>query len=81
MFIPKKDLHSTGKVSCGLGGVIPYFKNNDSIYITDTLNNFLKIYKENTQDKNIYNVDEYWDYKRVNNTDIYTFKINNDDLK
>lgn len=64
------------------GGVILSFRDYDSIYIKDSSNEILKIFKENTVGKNIYNVDEYWSVSEPSkNHFVYTYEITEEDLE
>ena len=54
----------------------------DSIYITDTSNKVLKVYKEDTPGKNIYDVDKYWQKREPSkNFFEYTYEITDEDIK
>ncbi|WP_233882151.1 hypothetical protein [Tenacibaculum piscium] len=59
-----------------------YFNDFDSIYVKNSSNEILKIFKENTTGKNIYNIDEYWSVSEPSkNHFIYTYEITEEDLK
>ena len=63
------------------GGVILSFRDYDSIYVRNTSNEILKIFKEDTEGKNIYNVAKYWTVRETSkNHFVYTFEITNEDL-
>ena len=63
-------------------GVYLTFVDNDSIYITNTSNEVLKVYKADTPGKNIYNVDEYWQKREPSkNFFEYTYEITAEDIK
>ena len=65
----------------GLGRVALSFQEYDSIYIQSASNEVLKTYKENTPDKNIYNVDEYWTVREPSkNRFVYTYEITDEDI-
>ncbi|MEX0361177.1 MAG: hypothetical protein AB3N10_09340 [Allomuricauda sp.] len=65
----------------GTSGVFLTFVDNDSIYIQDSSNEVLKIFKEGSQGKNIYNVDENWEVTEPSkNHFVYSFTITNEDL-
>ena len=54
----------------------------DSIYITNTSNEILKVYKEDTPGKNIYSIDEYWSVSETSkNHFVYTYEITEEDLE
>lgn len=58
------------------------FMDFDSIYITNTSNEVLKVYKADTPGKNIYNVDEYWQKREPSkNFFEYTYEITAEDIK
>ncbi|MCF6213953.1 MAG: hypothetical protein L3J45_08010 [Flavobacteriaceae bacterium] len=78
----KKEISIWGGAECGMGGPTGlYLKDNDSIYITNTLNEVLKVYKENTAGKNIYNIDKYWSISKPSkNYYKHTFEITNEDI-
>ena len=64
------------------GGVILSFRDYDSIYIKDSSNEILKVFKENTPGKNIYNVDEYWSVSEPSkNHFVYTYEITEEDFE
>ncbi|PCJ95503.1 MAG: hypothetical protein COA50_09920 [Flavobacteriaceae bacterium] len=55
--------------------------NFDSIYITNTTDDILKVYKAANAGKNIYDIKNYWTVKSVTkNHDEYTYEITNEDL-
>ena len=75
----KKSLYT--EINPGLGRVGLDFIDFDSIYIKDNSDNVLKVYKQNTTGKNIYNVDEFWIVKESpKNHFIYSFEITDEDL-
>ncbi|MCF6213269.1 MAG: hypothetical protein L3J45_04505 [Flavobacteriaceae bacterium] len=79
----KKEISLYGGAKCGMGSSSPvlYLKDNDSIYITNTSDEILKIYKQNTVGKNIYNADKYWTRtKPSKNFFEYTFEITDKDI-
>lgn len=66
----------------GLGQAIFSFVEHDSIYVTNSLDKILKIYKENTTGKNIYNIDEYWSVSETSkNHFVYSYEITEEDLE
>ena len=66
----------------GTSGVFLTFVDNDSIYIQNTSNEILKVYKADTPGKNIYNVDEYWSVSEPSkNHFVYTYEITNEDIE
>lgn len=59
-----------------------YFNDFDSIYIQNSSNEILKLYKASTPGKNIYNVDEYWSVREPSkNHFVYTYEITEEDLE
>ena len=65
-----------------LGQAILSFVEHDSIYITNSSEKILKVYKADTPGKNIYNVDEYWQKREPSkNFFEYTYEITEEDLK
>jgi len=68
-------------INKGLGQAVLSFVFYDSIYITNTSDKILKVYKENTFGKNIYNVDKYWKRSKPSkNFFEYTYEITNGDI-
>lgn len=66
----------------GTSGVFLTFVDNDSIYIQNASNDVLKVFKEDTTGKNIYNVDEYWNVEETSkNHFVYTYEITEEDLE
>lgn len=66
----------------GIGGANLGFHDYDSIYIENSSNQILKVFKEDTTGKNIYNVDEYWSVKETSKTHfLYTYDIMEEDLE
>ncbi|MGN7512826.1 MAG: hypothetical protein ACTHOM_00520 [Allomuricauda sp.] len=66
----------------GLGNAVLSFTAYDSIYITNMSEEILKIYKENTPGKNIYNIDEYWKVTESSkNHFVYTYIITQEDIE
>lgn len=59
----------------------PSFDEYDSVYVKNELGEIIKVYKPNTQGKNIYDIDKYWESsepsKRVYK---YLYEINVEDL-
>jgi hypothetical protein len=78
----KKEISIWGGVKCSTGGAtILYLNNYDSIYITNMSDKILKVYKENTSGKNIYNIDKYWRRtKPSKNFFEHTFEITDKDI-
>ena len=59
-----------------------YFNDFDSIYIENSSNKILKVFKENTVGKNIYKVDKYWSVSEPSkNHFVYTYEITEEDLE
>ena len=82
VFIEKQSRKTIGQVECGLGGVLVNYSIYDSIYIKNSSNEILKVFKEDTTGKNIYNIDEYWSVSEPSkNHFVYTYKITEEDLK
>jgi hypothetical protein len=74
-------LDTSGSVP-GLGDAELSFIEHDSIYVTNISNEILKIYKEDTPGKNIYNIDEYWTVSETSkNHFVYTYEITEEDLE
>ncbi|MHB0756916.1 hypothetical protein [Polaribacter sp. M15] len=71
--------------SNGFKGTSSYlltFMDFDSIYIKNSSNKILKIFKENTSGKNIYNVNEYWTVRETSKNHFeYTYEITEEDLE
>ena len=66
----------------GTSGVFLTFVDNDSIYIQDSLDETLKVFKQDTPGKNIYNVDEYWTVREPSkNHFVYTYEITDRDIE
>ena len=75
----KNFLYWEGKSS--LGGYKLSFNEFDSISIRNTSNEILKIFKEDTEGKNIYNVAKYWSLRKPSKNHFeYTYEITNEDL-
>lgn len=69
------DFSSTG------GFLKPSLVQYDSIFIQNAANEILKIFKENTDGKNIYNVDGSWMFDEPSDGVYkYDYKINNEDF-
>lgn len=65
-----------------IGGVILSFRDYDSIYIQSASNEVLKVFKEDTAGKNIYNVDKYWTVREPSkNHFVYTYEITDGDIE
>ena len=65
----------------GVGRVGLAFHDYDSIYIQNFSDEVLKVYKEDTAGKNIYNVEEYWSVNETSKSNfVYTFEIRNEDI-
>lgn len=81
--IPSMDSFKDSSESTpGLGQAVFSFIEHDSIYITNDSNEVLKIYKEDTPGKNIYNVNEYWSVEETSkNQFVYTYEITDDDIE
>ena len=52
----------------------------DSIYIENTSNETLKVFKETTEGKNIYAIDQYWTSKPSRSIHTWTYEITDEDL-
>ncbi|MCF6213951.1 MAG: hypothetical protein L3J45_08000 [Flavobacteriaceae bacterium] len=79
----KTKITLSSEIKCDNGGTAPilYLNDYDSIYITNSSNEVLKVYKENTVGKNIYNIDEYWiRTKPSKNFFEYTYEITDEDI-
>lgn len=71
-----------GGEECALGGIVLNYSIYDSIYLTDTSNKILKVFKEDTPNKNIYNIDEFWMVEETSkNHFVYTYEITEEDLE
>lgn len=65
----------------GTSGVFLTFVDNDSIYIQNSSNEILKVFKEDTAGKNIYNIDEYWSVSEPSkNHFVYNYTINDENI-
>ncbi|QLG43927.1 hypothetical protein [Costertonia aggregata] len=54
----------------------------DSIYIVSESNEVLKIFKQDTDGKNIYNIDEYWTFSEPSKRFyLYDYEILNEDFE
>lgn len=54
----------------------------DSIYIKNESNEIVKVYKQNTEGKNIYNVDDYWISSEPSKRYYkYDYEIKNEDIE
>ncbi|PRX57423.1 hypothetical protein [Flagellimonas meridianipacifica] len=78
-------LKSDGTVSrgvlCAMGGVVVNNSIYDSIYITTSTNDLLKVFKPDTPGKNIYNIDQYWTIRETSKNHFeYTYTITNEDI-
>lgn len=64
------------------GGVVLSFRDYDSIYIQNSSNEILKVFKENTIGKNIYNVEQYWTVNEPSkNLFRYSYEITSEDIE
>ena len=71
----------TSGATPGLGQAVFSFTEHDSIYVTNSSNEVLKVFKEDTAGKNIYNVDEYWTVREPSkNHFVYTYEITDEDI-
>nr|WP_298995145.1 hypothetical protein [uncultured Allomuricauda sp.] len=78
----KVDYYRIGTDNLG-GGVIGNYSliEFDSIYITTTTNEVLKIFKPDTPGKNIYNIDQYWTVRETGKNHFeYTYTITDEDI-
>jgi hypothetical protein len=54
----------------------------DSIYIKNESNEIVKVYKQKTEGKNIFNVDDYWRSSEPSKRYYkYNYEINNEDIE
>ena len=82
VFIEKQSRKTIGQVECALGGVVVNYSIYDSVFIKNSSNQVLKVFKEDTAGKNIYNVDEYWSVSEPSkNHFVYTYEITDEDLE
>ena len=66
----------------GIGDANLSFEFCDSIYIQNSSNEVLKVFKQDTPGKNIYNVDEYWTVREPSkNHFVYTYEITDGDIE
>lgn|SRR5690554_1936222 len=65
------------------GGFLkPSLTQFDSIYIKNQSNEILKVFKENTEGKNIYKVDEFWIFSEpLEQVYNYDYTINSEDIE
>ena len=81
IFVEKQSVKTVGQVECALGGVVLNYSVYDSIYIQNSSNEVLKVFKQDTPGKNIYNVDEYWTVREPSkNHFVYTYEITDEDI-
>lgn len=60
----------------------PHLLDYDSIFITNETNEILRVYKKNEQNKNIYNIDDYWISSEPSKRFFkYTYKIELEDIE
>ena len=65
-----------------IGSIGLSFRDYDSIYIENSSNEILKVYKADTPGKNIYDVDKYWQKREPSkNFFEYTYEITDEDIK
>ena len=70
-----------GNGNNALGGITFTLAQYDSIYIGDKNQNILKVYKEDTKGKNIYDIDTYWNRSKPSRNFVqYTFEITDEDI-
>lgn len=82
VYIEKQSKKTIGQIECALGGVIVNYSIYDSIYIKNTSNKVLKVYKADTPGKNIYNIDKYWQKREPSkNFFEYTYEITEEDIE
>ncbi len=80
--IEKQSRKTINQVKCDLGGVVVNYSVYDSIYIQNSTNDILKVYKDDTEGKNIYNISEYWYVNETSkNHFVYTYEITEEDLE
>jgi hypothetical protein len=77
----EKKMYSSNEFK-GTSTYLLTFMDFDSIYIKNSSNNILKVFKENSSGKNIYNVNEYWTVKETSKNHFeYTYEITEEDLE
>lgn len=60
----------------------PSFAEYDSIYISNEANEILKVYKQDSEGKNIYQVDTYWTYTEPSKRQYrYVYRITKEELE
>lgn len=82
-FIASNSQSSISKRNCAKGGVVLSYSAYDSVYITNSNNNILKIYHPDDTGKNIFNVDDRnsWKVENIGKDEKkYVFEITDDDL-
>jgi hypothetical protein len=69
-------------VTGGLGNVGLSLIDFDSIYISTNNNKILKIWKVDSEGKNIYDIDNFWTVKETSKDNyVYTFEITDKDIE
>ncbi len=64
------------------GALEPTLIDYDSVYIMNPANEILKIYKRDTEGKNIYNVETFWSFSEPSKRFYkYQFEIRNEDIE
>jgi len=82
IFIEKNSTITIGEIECALGGVVVNYSVYDSIYLRNSINEILKVYKKNTTGKNIYNIDDYWSVRKTSKNHFeYIYEITNEDIE
>lgn len=82
VFLEKQSKKTIGQIECALGSVVVNYSIYDSVYITNSLDKVLKVFREDTSGKNIYNIDKYWDVNETSeNYYVYEYEITEEDLK
>lgn len=67
-----------------IGGAFlePSFIKYDSIYIVNQVDEIRKVFKENTQGKNIYDINTFWQFNEPEKRFYkYAYKVNSQDLE
>jgi len=77
-----QDVVNFVEYNCDTGGApLLYLYSYDSIYVSDS-NEILKVWKPESNNKNIYDVNNYWNINESSKDNfIYTFIITSEDLE
>lgn len=76
-----KVFYIEGNGNNSLGGIAFTFAQFDSIYIENLSNEIVKVFKEDTTGKNIYDIDRFWIINDSKSIITYTFEIIEEDLE